>query len=76
MKFYTKLALTNIKNNRQIYIPYLITCIFTVSLHYIISFLCFNKGLEGHETISTFMAMGKFVIVVFSFTLIIHDNIT
>ncbi len=74
MKFYTKLALTNIKNNRQIYIPYLITCIFTVSLHYIISFLCFNKGLEGHETISTFMAMGKFVIVVFSFIFLLYTN--
>lgn len=74
MKFYTKLALTNIKNNRKIYIPYLMTCIFTVCLHYIVACLAVNKGIAGHDTITSFMNMGRMVIVVFSFIFLLYTN--
>ena len=36
---YRRLAWTGIKNNGKLYIPYILTCIGTVMMCYIISFL-------------------------------------
>ena len=74
MKFFTKLAMTNIKNNKKIYVPYLLTCVFTISLHYIISCLTVNKGITGHDTITTFMELGRVVIIIFSFIFLLYTN--
>lgn len=36
MSFFPKLAWTGIKNNRKLYLPYLLTCIGMVMMQYII----------------------------------------
>ena len=40
--FYTRLALSNIRRNRKFYFPYMLTCIFTIAMYYII---CALNGL-------------------------------
>ena len=44
--FFAKLALSNIKKNRNTYIPYIVTCIMTVAMFYIVKSLSLNPGLE------------------------------
>lgn len=36
-RFYLRLALDNIRHNRQTYLPYLLTCIGTVAMFYTMS---------------------------------------
>ena len=43
---FSKLAVTNIKNNKQFYVPYLLTGILTVGMFYIMCALAGNKGIE------------------------------
>ena len=47
ISFYPKLAINNIKSNRRLYFPYLLTCIFTVAMFYIVLFIRYNDGLAN-----------------------------
>ena len=47
ISFYPKLASNNIKSNRRLYFPYLLTCIFTVAMFYIVLFIRYNDGLAN-----------------------------
>ena len=42
---YEKLAVTNLKNNRKTYVPYIITAILTVMMFYMIDALSQGKGV-------------------------------
>ena len=44
--FYTKLAASNIKKNSRTYIPYIITCIITAAMFYIINSLSNNESIK------------------------------
>ena len=44
--FYVKIALTNLKKNRQTCFPYLLTCIATIMMFYIMSSLSTNSALN------------------------------
>lgn len=37
--FYARLAAVNMRKNARVYVPYLLTCIFTVAAYYMISAL-------------------------------------
>ena len=61
--FYTKLAASNIKKNSRTYIPYIITCIITAAMFYIINSLSNNesiKKLYGGETILITLGYGTY----------------
>ena len=45
--FYLRLAGTNIRNNRRIYVPYILTCVFTVMVYYLVKSLSVNPGLAS-----------------------------
>ena len=42
---YGKLALTNLKNNRKTYVPYILTSILTVMMYYIMDALSRNDSI-------------------------------
>ena len=42
---YEKLAVTNLKNNRKTYVPYIFTGVLTVMMFYIIDALSRGKGI-------------------------------
>lgn len=76
-KFYPKLALINIKKNGKFYYPYLLTCLFTVAMFYIMCFLVFNPGLDnisGGTNMKNIIAFGCGVVGVFSFIFLIYTN--
>lgn len=74
---YRKLALTNIKNNRRTYVPYLLTCIVTVMMFYIIYALTLNQGLKGGPGEVTFRMMldiGISIVAIFSVIFLFYTN--
>ena len=45
-RFFLRLAADNIKKNKKTYIPYILTCILTISMYYIVKSLSLNPGVE------------------------------
>ena len=75
--FYPKLAWTGICKNKKLYIPYIITCIGMVMMHYIISFLANNptiKSAKGGSYTSMAMGLGANVIAVFACVFLFYTN--
>ena len=75
--FYPKLAISNLKKNHQTYIPYLIACIMTIVMYFIMESLSRNEGLKeirGSAVLISFLAFGTFVIAVFSCILLFYTN--
>ena len=75
--FYTKLAASNIKKNSRTYIPYIITCIITAAMFYIINSLSNNesiKKLYGGETILITLGYGTYVTAIFAFIFLFYTN--
>ena len=74
---YVKLAKTNIKNNRTLYLPYILSGIVTVAMFYLILFLNGNKGLDhmpGVVQLRMIFALGVAVMGIFSYIFIFYTN--
>lgn len=74
---YVKLAKTNIKNNKSLYMPYILSGIMTVAMCYLILFLKANEGLStipGVAQLRMIFALGSGVMVVFSYIFIFYTN--
>lgn len=75
--YYPKLAASNIKKNGKIYFPYILTCIGTVMMFYIITALAQTKSLDdmlGGSTIGMILEMGMGVIGLFSLIFLFYSN--
>lgn len=75
--FYTRLALSNIRRNRKFYLPYILTCICTVAMFYIICALNAGNtlnGMKGEMILRSYMAMGGVVIAIFSLIFLFYTN--
>lgn len=75
--FYPKLACINIRKNAKTYIPYLITCICTITMYFLIRSLSLNSGLGelyGSGTVSFTLELGANVAAVFAFIFLFYTN--
>ncbi len=75
--FYAKLAMTNINKNRKTYIPYILTCISTIAMFYMMHFISGNPGLKkmsGGESLITTLNLGNYVIGIFSVIFLFYTN--
>ena len=74
---FPKLAWSSIKKNYKLYIPYFLSCIGSVMMYYIISYLSLSpavKDIKGGNDLTTILGMGKFVIVAFALIFLIYTN--
>lgn len=74
---YPKLAANNIKKNTKTYIPYIITCILTVAMYYIMESLSGNDGLKniyGSEAVTTTLNLGSVITAIFAFIFLFYTN--
>ena len=74
---YPKLAATNIKKNARTYIPYIITCILTVAMYYIMKSLSKNDGLNnilGAGTVTYTLELGSRITAIFAFIFLFYTN--
>lgn len=75
--FYPKLAWTGIRKNKQIYLPYLLTCIGMVMMYYIVSFLQTSSSIQkipGGGTMQIMLATGTGVIGIFAAIFLFYSN--
>lgn len=74
---YSRLALTGIKKNKKLYIPYILTCIGMVMMFYIITFLSSSDMMmnyPGGETIRGILGFGVYVIGFFAVIFLFYTN--
>lgn len=75
--FYPKLAADNIRKNARTYVPYLITCIITVAMFYIIKSLSLNEGIQelaGAGFIQYMLYLGSWVVGLFAGIFLFYTN--
>lgn len=70
---YEKLAVTNLKNNRKTYVPYIFTGILTIMMFYIIDALSRGKGVT-QNTLKICLQYATGVIVVFAVIFLFYTN--
>lgn len=75
--FFARLAVVNIRKNKQIYVPYILACLFNVAMLYMMLFINHNAGMKtirhsGDVLMITTMGVG--VIVIFSFIFLLYSN--
>ena len=74
---YWALAWSGIRKNQRLYLPYILTCMGTVMMCYIISFLSISPtfaGIPGGNTMQGFLGMGFGVMSVFSLIFLFYTN--
>ena len=77
LSLYFKLAAENIKKNRRIYFPYMLSAIGTIMMYYIIVALPESMNTEdifGGETAASFLSIGANVIMVFAAIFLFYTN--
>lgn len=75
--FYSRLSFNNLKKNRKIYIPYIITCIITVTMFYMIHSLSVNKSvlaMHGGDTIQYTLTFGTVIVGIFAVIFLFYTN--
>lgn len=71
---YGRLALSNLKKNGKIYLPYLLTCIGTVMMFYLMQFLYTNPWVKTHSSLVMVLGMGCVVVGLFAFIFLFYTN--
>lgn len=76
--FYPQLAISNIRKNKQIYMPYLLLSTFTIAMYYIIHSLSVNTGYAklkvGGTILPYIMNLGTWVVMIFSVIFLFYIN--
>ena len=70
---YEKLAVTNLKNNRKTYVPYIFTGVLTVMMFYIIDALSSGEGIT-QNTLKICLQYATGVIIVFAVIFLFYTN--
>ncbi|NLL38400.1 MAG: ABC transporter permease [Clostridiales bacterium] len=74
---YPRLAVLSIKNNGKFYYPYILTCIFTIAMYYIMVFIQTNEGIRdmpGSDSLKSFMEFGSVIIGIFATIFLFYTN--
>ncbi|NMA60744.1 MAG: ABC transporter permease [Firmicutes bacterium] len=75
--FYQKLALNNLKKNSQTYRAYLLTCIGTICMYFIMHAISVNEALNqmsGGTELKVLLFFGVIVIAIFSTIFLLYTN--
>lgn len=75
--FYPRLAVINIEKNSKTYVPFIVTCICTIMMFYMMHAISINKGLDGasgSESLKIILHLGTIVIGIFSAIFLFYTN--
>ena len=75
--FYPKLAITNITKNSRFYYPYILTCIATIAMFYVMAMIASNDGLSqmpGHGSLTSILGFGTTIVGIFSVIFLLYTN--
>lgn len=71
---YTKLAFTNLKNNRKTYIPYILAAVLSIMLYYIMENLAGNDGVAVNRNLNLILSYGANIMAVFAVIFLFYTN--
>ena len=77
--FYPKMAVSGMRKNGRLYVPYVITCILMVSIFYIFHFLGFSgvmDGMAGGGTATQMVGMGTYIMAIFAAIFLFYTQST
>ena len=77
--FYPKMAVSGMRKNGRLYMPYLITCILMVAVFYIVHFIAFSDVMDGMMGVTTarqMLGFGVFVIAIFAAIFLFYTQST
>ena len=77
--FYPKMAVSGMRKNGRLYVPYIATCILMVSVFYIMHLLGFSNILEGFAGAGTardMLRLGTVVMAVFGTIFLFYTQST
>lgn len=75
--FYPKLALANLKKNLPHYLPYIVSCSFTILAYFIMRAIVDNpevQNLRGGDIVVSFMQIGSVVAAIFAAIFLYYTN--
>ena len=76
--FYPRLAWDGLRKNRQMSLPYLMTCVCMVAMHYILGFLSSPTALallpRGRSSVETILNLGRIVVLLFSLVFLFYTH--
>ena len=75
--FYAKLAAGNLKKNKSLYLPYIITAVGMSAVYYIMQAITWDKGIEqmlGAEQLRIVLGLGTGVIAIFACIFLFYTN--
>lgn len=71
--FFPRLAAGNLRKNAKVYVPFLLTCIFTVAMFYIVRSLAFNSSIES-QSVRIMLELSSQVTAVFALIFLFYTN--
>lgn len=75
--FYFRLAFDNLKKNAKMYIPFVLSCILTIMMYYMVSSLSMNPNMMnmiGGDDMQQILSLGIYVITVFAVIFLFYTN--
>lgn len=72
---YGRLALTNLRNNRKTYVPYILTAVLTVMMCYIMGALYRNKSI-GHGGVQECLNYADKILIIFAVIFLFYTPIS
>lgn len=75
--FYPKLAVSGMRKNKRLYLPYILTCVGMIMMQYIIKFLSVTpvfKDMPGAGSLQMMLSLGSGIIAVFSAIFLFYTN--
>ena len=74
MRLYLRLAVTNLKNNRRTYVPYMLTAILSIMMFFMIDTLGRIKEIAGEGTMQVCLQYAAGIMVIFSVIFLFYTN--
>lgn len=74
MRLYLRLAVTNLKNNRRTYVPYMLTAILSIMMFFMIDTLGRIKEIAGEGTMQVCLQYAAEIMVIFSVIFLFYTN--
>lgn len=75
--FYAKLAWSNLGKNLRYYLPYMLSCILMVVLHFVLGSLALSSAWEeipSNQTLYAILGLGRYVVELFALLLLFYTN--
>lgn len=76
-RLYNRLAWDGIGKNWKLYFPYILSCVLTIAMYYMIKSLALNDGVQamrGGDSVVLLLGLGSWVVMIFAVIFLFYTN--